>query len=89
MRRDLEWNEGAAIRIAIESAEFDGLEEGWTDYLNFFGMVAYLHRINELTTEDVRAMFLYWLKQLPPFRPYLSENGYNELYTLLDRLGIE
>ena len=38
-------------------------EEGsaWTDYLNFFELVAYLHESKQVAREDVKALFEYYI----------------------------
>lgn len=38
-------------------------EEGstWTDYLNFFELVAYLRESKQLAAEDVKALFEYYI----------------------------
>jgi len=34
---------------------------GWTDYLNFFELVAYLRESKQLAAEDVKALFEYYI----------------------------
>lgn len=82
-RRDLDWNGGKGIRAAIQTDEYDPLEERWTDYLNFFEFVAYLRELGELSEADTTAMFEYWLRQLQGFRDYMKHNGYDKLDALL------
>lgn len=83
VRRDLDWNDGANIKAAIEQTQYNELEERWNDYLNFFEMVAYFRETGELSSGDVNAMFEYWINQLRPFEQYLRENGYEKLLGLL------
>lgn len=48
-----------------DNAEVSALvtEEGpaWTDYLNFFELVAYLRESKQLAAEDVKALFEYYI----------------------------
>jgi hypothetical protein len=83
VRRDLEWNQGGTINQSIESDEYDAFEEKWTDYLNFFELIAYLREIGQLSDEDIKAMFQYWLRQLQGYGEYLRSNGYDKLGRLL------
>ncbi len=62
-----------------------------TDYLNFFEWIAYLESKEQLTFEDVDAMFNYYLKRLLQVDPdrqlrrYIRDNGFERLHRLLNR----
>jgi len=69
--------------VIEEKAEF-------TDYLNFFELVAYLKKSTQLRDEDVEALFDYYLKCLnrhERVRRYIDnpENGYENLSMLLKK----
>jgi hypothetical protein len=68
------------------------IEEGseFTDYLNFFELVAYLKKSKQLNDEDVEALFDYYLKCLnrhSRVRSYIDnpERGYENLSMLLKK----
>src|SRR5262245_43176578 len=61
-----------------------------TDYLNFFEWIAFLETKEQLTFEDVDAMFNYYLKRLlqvdqdQQLRRYIRDNGFERLHRLLN-----
>lgn len=62
----------------------------FTDYLNFFELVAYMAGTGQLDSSDVLALFHYYLRSLKRHRSvmdYLNnrEKGFERLSTLLDR----
>jgi hypothetical protein len=67
--RFFEKNELKQVRDALDCAADDAQvnalvqEEGaaWTDYLNFFELVAYLRESEQLEEADVTALFQYYL----------------------------
>lgn len=62
-----------------------------TDYLNFFEWIAFLEGKEQLTFDDVDAMFNYYLKRLlqidgdQQLRRYIRDNGFERLHRLLNR----
>jgi hypothetical protein len=67
-----------------EKTEFDQ----FTDYLNFFEFIAYLHENNQLTSKDIKSTFEYYLRLLtgdknPEIRGYLEKEGFEKLTALL------
>jgi hypothetical protein len=62
-----------------------------TDYLNFFEFMAYLRKYGQLSYENVKALFDYYLSSLcrhETVRKYISDDskGYGYLKELLLRL---
>jgi hypothetical protein len=62
---------------------------GFTDYLNFFELVAYLAATKQLSSTDVMALFHYYLRSLKRHRSvvnYLNERekGFERLSKLLN-----
>jgi len=63
----------------------------FTEYLNFFEMIAYLKQEKQLTQHDIEAMFQYYLRRLlqvdkdSRIRGYIKEQGFENL----DRLLVE
>ena len=59
------------------------------DYLNFFEFVAYLEKLGQISKEDIRHLFQYFLEDLgkEPVSSYISRYGYENLYNLLGTLG--
>lgn len=58
------------------------------DYLNFFQFVAYLEGSGQLTQEEIKFMFNYYLhclKRHDRVRRYIRDNGYDKLDNLLER----
>ncbi|MGA7894539.1 MAG: hypothetical protein WCA49_15070 [Candidatus Sulfotelmatobacter sp.] len=63
----------------------------WTDYLNFFELVAYLQVSGQLEEEDVSALFAYYLGCLKKHKPiidYISNEskGFEQLKKLLSKI---
>jgi hypothetical protein len=96
VRRRLDYDDTAEIRALIvkdetkqdfalaEQVEFDQ----FTDYLNFFEMIAHLKEAGQLTSADVGATFDYYLRLLtkqrnPQIRQYLRKTGFESLDRLL------
>jgi hypothetical protein len=66
----------------------------FTDYLNFFELIALLKAIGQLTSEDIRATFDYYLRLLthqrnPEIRQYLKKEGFENLDKLLNEYETE
>lgn len=68
-------------------------EEGsaWTDYLNFFELVAYLQESKQIAAEDVKALFEYYIGCLKRHRAameYICDDikGFKYLRRLLDNI---
>ncbi len=61
------------------------LFDQFTDYLNFFELVAYLSKLEQLDSEDIKAVFAYYLGRLvkidttTEIRTYIETNGYGNL----------
>jgi hypothetical protein len=96
VRRQLDFEDTDDIRALIkldadkgkfapdEQTRFDA----FTDYLNFFELVAHLKVIGQLTSDDIQATFDYYLKLLTPqhnpqIRSYLKKEGFENLDRLL------
>jgi hypothetical protein len=77
-------------KSAARCAEFVTEEpEAFTDFLNYFELVAYLHKRGNLSTEDVKALLGYYLdllKNNQGIRDYIRDrkHGFEELNGLLD-----
>jgi hypothetical protein len=83
-----------ALDVPTNSDSVNGLvieeKAEFTDYLNFFELVAYLKKSKQLRDEDVEALFDYYLKCLnrhDRVRTYIDneENGYENLHMLLKK----
>jgi hypothetical protein len=68
-------------------------EEGsaWTDYLNFFELVAYLQESKQVAAEDVKALFEYYIGCLKRHRAtmdYIRDEtkGFKYLRRLLHKI---
>lgn len=68
-------------------------EEGsaWTDYLNFFELVAYLQESNQVAAKDVNALFEYYLGCLKRHRATIEyvrdeKKGFKYLRRLLQKI---
>jgi hypothetical protein len=83
IRRLVEPSEKSEFLAAID--EDPDLEQKWTDYLNFFELIAYLEDIGELNDRDVDAMFRYWLDALSKYHDYLQLYHYGNLVELLKK----
>jgi len=78
--RFFEKNELKQIRDDLDCAANDAKvsalvqEEGaaWTDYLNFFELVAYLRESEQLEEADVTALFQYYLRCIKRHRAVLA-----------------
>lgn len=65
--------------------------DDFTDYLNFFEFLAYLYRAKQLTIEEIRVLFDYYLDLLKRHASvmryiYTKQNGYEQLCELLRAL---
>jgi hypothetical protein len=97
VRRRLDYDETDKINQLIAAAsqghkfstdeqiEFDD----FTDYLNFFELIALLKKTGQLTSDDIKAGFEYYLRLLtkgqnPVIRRYLVEAGFKNLDRLLE-----
>ncbi len=84
--KDLSARSGTGATFSRD--EKDLLDE-FTDYLNFFELVAYLRELNQLEERDVRAMFSYYLDRMREvdgdgkILRYIRESGYEHLVALL------
>lgn len=100
IRRQIDNEDTAEIKRLIakdrKKEAFERFEaiyfDKFTDYLNFFEMVAHLKEAGQLTEPDVRATFDYYLNLLtkqrnPEIREYLKKEGFESLDKLL--LGYE
>jgi hypothetical protein len=59
-----------------------------SDYLNFFQFVAFLESSEQLTREEIKDMFNYYLRCLKRHdrvRKYIKESGYERLDSFLER----
>jgi hypothetical protein len=96
VRRQLDYGDTKEIKELIkadeEGREFSEGQQGkfdrFTDYLNFFELVARLKAIGQLTDEDINATFDYYLRLLtkqrnPEIRQYLTREGFENLGKLL------
>lgn len=96
VRRKLDYDDTDEIKALIK-ADLEGIEftsdqqvkfDNFTDYLNFFELIAHLRDIGQLTSEDMSATFDYYLKLLirkknPEIRQYLRKEGFENLDRLL------
>jgi len=71
------------------SEKHQELFDAFTDYMNLFEFVAYLKSLDQLDSEDIKAMFAYYLERIVEvdrtgdIRKYLDANGYGNLSRLL------
>ncbi len=83
-----------AIRDILDNEEDDPgvaslvikCSSDFTDYLNFFEFVAFLEKKKQLSCDEIRALFDYYLKCLnrhPRVITFIKENGYEDLQKLL------
>jgi len=78
-------NPGADFSLQ-ERNLFDAL----TDYLNFFEYIAYLRAQEQLTDDDIDAMFDYYLRRFDEIqrskelRQYIKDSGFENLSKLLE-----
>ncbi|HEY2351212.1 MAG TPA: hypothetical protein VGH83_01795 [Candidatus Acidoferrum sp.] len=96
VRRKMDYDETEEIKRLIhadakgakftpeQQAEFDA----FTDYLNFFELIARLKAIGQLSGDDIKATFDYYLKLLvrqrnPEIRGYLVKDGFENLNKIL------
>ena len=69
------------------------LFDEFTDYLNLFEFVAYLKELKQLESEDIKAIFAYYMERLievdsgGEIRRYLDGNGYGNLSRMLKGYG--
>ena len=73
-------------------AEVDALvtrrDADLADYLNFFQFIAYLKDSDQLTEEEIKYMFDYYLRCLKKhgvIRKYIKDNNFHKLDSLLER----
>lgn len=76
------------LQRALETHSDPELEEAMVDYLNFFEFVASLHQLRQLTTQEVRMVFDYYIRRLgdhPFVMTYLIEpkQGFEGLVRLV------
>jgi hypothetical protein len=96
VRRKLDYDDTAEIKSLIAKDKngqaFQPAErvafDVFTDYLNFFEMIAHLREAGQLTSSDIRATFDYYLRLLtkrrnPEIREYLKKDGFESLDKLL------
>jgi len=96
VRRKIDYGDLDEIKALIQ-AESQGIAftdaqkvkfDQFTDYLNFFELIAHLREIGQLTEEDIKATFDYYLKLLtkeknPEIHQYLEKTGFENLDRLL------
>ncbi len=96
VRRQLDYDDTEEIKALIQADEErrvftldqQGKFDKFTDYLNFFELIARLKALGQLTDDDISATFDYYLKLLtvqrnPEIRKYLDKEGFENLGTLL------
>jgi hypothetical protein len=96
VRRKLDYDDTSELKALIDkdknNQEFEPAErvtfDEFTDYLNFFEMIAHLKEAHQLTSADVRATFDYYLRLFtrrrnPEIREYLKKEGFESLDKLL------
>lgn len=96
VRRKLDYDDTEELKALIH-ADSEGREftsdqrvkfDAFTDYLNFFELIALLKKIGQLTSDDIKATFDYYLNLLtkarnPEIRQYLNKEGFENLDKLL------
>lgn len=100
IRQKIDYDDLADIAALLErnkngSAEFTPEErdlfDEFTDYLNFFELLAFLSTKQRIDPRDVQQMFDYYLKRLweiresPAVMEYLRHDGFENLLGLLQR----
>jgi hypothetical protein len=75
------------------SQEDRDLLDKFTDFLNFFEMIAYLIERRQLASKDINQIFDYYLRRMTRIHragallEYLKQTGFENLYGLLLRYG--
>jgi hypothetical protein len=95
VRRKLDYDDMEEIKKLIradaERTKFTPAEQvafdDFTDYLNFFELIARLKIIEQLTADDIKATFDYYLnlpvkQRNPEIRGYLVKEGFENLNEL-------
>jgi hypothetical protein len=98
IRQKIDFGEFSEIKALLEkdnaeNPDFDQVEkelfDDFTDYLNFFEMVAYWIKCGQIAEDEAKAMFDYYLRRLVEFPDgsyllrYLREAGFEYLSELL------
>lgn len=82
---DCEADHEQVIELVLKEQKGQG---DLSDYLNFFQFVAFLESSGQLTREEIKVMFNYYLRCLKRHdrvRKYIKENGYERLNNLLEQ----
>lgn len=92
IRRHLDYKSAefqAFVDACNEGRDCDSaFEEPLVDYLNFFEFVANLSKMEQMTDQEVKALFEYYLQNLAESEPlvrYIGDNGFEALAALLKR----
>jgi hypothetical protein len=98
IRRSIDFDQARPLRQLIEkdqkdNAKFSSAEcklfDSFTDYLNFFEMMAYMNHESQITEGEIEAMFGYYLARMlevfgkEALLPYLTSAGFEHLPVLL------
>jgi hypothetical protein len=95
IKKDLQSRGGAGQNAVPETSWTDKeklLLDELTDYFNFFELIGYLCKLEVISSEDVNALFQYYLNQLAKvdsdclIRNYLKEVDFEYVFT---HLGVE
>lgn len=84
VRIRLDWEKLDFVREPLEDKHQQALAD-LDDYLNFFEFVAYLEELGQISKEDVRHLFGYFLENLQEesIVNYVTKWGYGNLARLL------
>lgn len=78
-------NAPANVFSQADQEQFDR----YTDFFNFFELIAYLEHLKQLTQADIESMFEYYMQRLiridssQEIRNYLKKAGFGNLTSLL------
>lgn len=74
------------LKSVIKAHSQEELEEKLVDYLNFFEFISSLKKMNQLSIEEIRMMFEYYIRRLGDYdfmMEYLDDEGFNGLKELV------
>lgn len=75
-----------SLRRVLESHSDQDIEEAMVDYLNFFEFIATLYKLQQLTMQELRMVFDYYIRRLgdyPFVMDYLTSQGFEGLAQLI------
>ncbi len=74
------------LKKVVKTHEQEEIEEKLVDYLNFFEFISSLKKMNQLSIQEIRMMFDYYIRRLGDYdflMKYLDEEGFDGLKDLV------